>query len=423
MSPKNPMMRVMSLRDFRLLFIGTAISLLGDQFALIAIPWLTLQLTDNPLTLGLVLALEGIPRGAIMLLGGAITDRLSPRIMMIIADVIRFILTCLIAFAIFKGTVEIWMMYAFGLGFGLVSGFEIPAESSIVPFLVDTQDLQVGNSLMQSSAQVAQFVGPTIAGILIGQYSNSFFGIGLAYAIDAVGFAVSAICLWLIHAPDRSPPSESSTGKESIWTSILIGMKYLKTDEALLLIILIIGGLNLLLNGPIIVGIPVLADQRLPGGATAFGLLISAYAGGNLIGYLIAGSTPRPSGNMMRIIFISFMMAFGLVIGALGFIQSTWVDFILLLVLGMGNGYFDIVLFTWMQLRVPIEMIGRIMSIVMFASYGLGPISQIISGAIINWNLNALFFLAGTLVLMLSLWAIFQPALKVLSEGLAAQKA
>lgn len=414
---------MMSLRDFRLLFIGTAISLLGDQFALIAIPWLALQLTGDPLTLGFVLALEGIPRAVIMLLGGAITDRISSRVMMLTADIIRFFLTIIIAFAVFTGTIQIWMLYAFSLVFGLVSGFKVPAENSIVPMLVDTQDLQAGNSLMMGSAQVAQFIGPTIAGILIGQYSHSFFGIGLAYAINAAGFAVSAICLWMIHISDRSQLSEGSSEKESIWSSILTGLKYVWTDEALLIIILVMAGLNILLIGPIMVGIPVLADQRLPEGATAFGLLISAYAGGNLAGYLIAGTLSRPSGNTVRTIFISFMISFGVVIGTLGFIQSTWVDFTLLLVLGLGNGYLDVLLFTWMQLRVPAEMLGRMMSIVMFASYGLGPISQAISGAILRWNLDDLFILAGTLVLLLTLWTVFQPALKVFSEGLAAQKA
>ena len=74
---KSPMARVMSLRDFRLLFGGATTSLLGDQFALIATPWLVLKLTGDPLALGIVLALEGIPRAVFMLLGGAITDRIS----------------------------------------------------------------------------------------------------------------------------------------------------------------------------------------------------------------------------------------------------------------------------------------------------------------------------------------------------------
>ena len=195
---KNPMARVMAVRDFRLLFGGTATSLLGDQFALIATPWLVLTLTGDPMALGIVLALEGIPRAAFILLGGAITDRISPRLVMLISDVIRLVLTALMAFVVFTGAVQIWMLYAFGLGFGLVAGFAIPAENSMVPMLVESQDLQAGNSLIMGVTQLAGFVGPTIAGILIGGYSNSFFGIGLAFALDALSFAVSAACLWLI---------------------------------------------------------------------------------------------------------------------------------------------------------------------------------------------------------------------------------
>lgn len=100
------MLRVMSLRDFRLLFAGVTTSLLGDQFALIATPWLTLKLTGDPLALGIVLALEGLPRAVFMLLGGAITDRFSPRLIMLISDIIRFILTTLMALVIFTGTVQ-----------------------------------------------------------------------------------------------------------------------------------------------------------------------------------------------------------------------------------------------------------------------------------------------------------------------------
>jgi MFS family permease len=417
------MARVMSLRDFRLLFVGATTSLLGDQFALIATPWLVLRLTGDPLALGIVLALEGIPRAAFMLVGGAITDRLSPRLIMLIADVIRFVLTSLMALAIFTGNVQIWMLYAFGLGFGLVAGFAIPAENSIVPMLVEEQDLQAGNSIIMGIGQLVGFVGPTVAGILIGGYSSSFFGIGLAFALDAVSFAVSAACLWLIRLGSGRQPSADSPEKESVWNSIMAGITYLWDDKILRLMFLIIAALNFLLLGPLLVGIPVLADQRLPEGAVAFGLLMSAYAGGNLVGYLLAGSLPRPSARLMRSMLIVLLAAFGLVIGSLGYIPLTWMDFSLLLLLGLGNGYIAITLFTWMQTRAPKEMLGRMMSILMFSNTGLVPISQAVSGAVSKWNLTFLFASAGALVLLMTLWASFQPGLQAFSESLAATKA
>ncbi len=186
---------------------------------------------------------------------------------------------------------------------------------------------------------------------------------------------------------------------------------------------LVISAANFLLIGPLLVGIPVLADQRLPEGAVAFGLLMSAYAGGNLVGYLLAGSLPRPGGGVMRLILLALLSGFGLVIGLLGYVPSTWVDFALLLFLGLGNGYVAIILFTWMQTRTPREMLGRMMSILMFANTGLVPVSQAISGAVSSWNLTALFALAGVLMLLVALWTAFQPELGEFSESLTNAKA
>ena len=414
------MARVMSLRNFRLLFAGTTTSLLGDQFALIATPWLVLTLTGDPMALGIVLALEGIPRAAFMLIGGAITDRISPRIVMLISDLVRLVLTALMAFVVFTGIVQVWMLYAFGLGFGLVAGFAIPAENSMVPMLVQEQDLQAGNSIMMGIGQLAGFVGPTVAGILIGRYSSSLFGIGLAFALDAFSFAVSSGCLWLIRIAARTGSAGTSPAGESVWASILAGLKYLWKDEALRMLFIVLTALNFLLIGPLLVGIPVLAVQRLPEGAVAFGMLISAYAGGNLAGFLVAGSLPRPGGAVMKTILIALLAAFGVVIASLGFVPSTWVDFASLLLLGLGNGYIAIILFTWIQNRTPKDMLGRMMSIIMFCSTGLVPVSEAVSGAVSKWNLTLLFAGAGLLCVLVTVWAAFQPGLRLFSEDLAA---
>ena len=419
-STQSPMARVMALRDFRLLLSGTATSLLGDQFALIATPWLVLKLTGDPTALGIILALEGLPRAVFMLLGGAITDRISPRLVMLISDVIRFMLTVLMASVVFMGIIQVWMLYAFGLGFGLVAGFAIPAENSIVPMLVKDQDLQAGNSIMMGITQLAGFVGPTLAGILIGSYSSSLMGIGLAFAIDALSFAVSAIFLLLIQTGNQQQSSGGTPAKESVWASILTGVKYLWNDKVLRLMFLVLTAVNFLLIGPLMVGIPVLADQRLPEGAVAFGMLMTAFSGGNLAGYLIAGSLPRPSGTTMRVILVLLIAAFGAVIGSLGFIRSTWLDFSLLLLLGLGNGYIAIILFTWMQTRTPKDMLGRMMGLLMFSNTGLIPISQAISGVISKWNLTLLFTSAGTLVILVTIWTAFQPELQGFSESLTA---
>lgn len=418
----SSMSRILSLRDFRLLFAGAAVSLLGDQFGLIATPWLVLQLTNDPLTLGVILALEGFPRAVFMLFGGAFTDRYSPRRMMLVANVTRCALTAAMAVLVLSGAVQLWMLYAFGLVFGVVSGFAIPAENSIVPLLVDEADLQAGNSLIMGIAQLASFVGPTVAGILIGSFAGSLRGIGLAYALDAFSFVVSAVTLQLIRG-GQARSAGGSAVKENMWSSIVAGIKYMWGDRLLRMMFGTLMAANFLAVGPLLVGIPLLADTRLPEGAAAYGLLISAFAGGNLAGYLLAGALPRPRGLVMRLIITVVLAAFGLVLIALGFIASTWIDFALLALIGFGNGYIAILMITWMQIRIPQEMLGRMMALMLVSSSGLVPVSQALSGLVSKWSLTGMFAIPGALVLCLSPLLFLSPELKELSQDVAGRAA
>lgn len=418
----NAMINIFSIRDFKLLFIGILTSLLGDQFTLIATPWLVLQLTGDPKALGIVLALEGIPRALFMLYGGVVTDRFSPRNIMLVADVARLGLVGLLATAVFTGNMQLWMVYAFSLGFGLVAGFAIPASNSIVPMIVNENDLQAGNSVVMGIGQLMGFVGPVAAGILIGQYAESLWGVGLAFAIDAVTFAISAVTLWLMQNKGTlTNAATNPANEETAWAAIKVGLKYVWQDKALRLMFFIIAAVNFLFVGPMLVGIPVLADQQLPEGATAFGLLMSGFAGGNLVGFLFAGLLPQPDKRTIRFLLLTLLTIFGAVLGVMGFINHTWVDFGLMVLLGLGTGYVTILLFTAIQARVPKTMLGRIMSLLMLSSNGLIPISQAISGVITAWSLPYLFVLAGGFLILVTLWTAGQPALGSFSEEALAQ--
>lgn len=264
------------------------------------------------------------------------------------------------------------------------------------------------------------FVGPVIAGILIGKFAESLFGIGLAFGIDTVTFAVSAVTLLLMRGGGKLPSaSEDKTG-DSIFTDISDGLKYVWNDKPLRLIFLVLAAVNFLFVGPILVGIPVLADKRLPEGAVAFGLLISGFAGGNLGGFILAGALRRPSGKTLRILLIMLLASFGIALVFIGFIDLTWVDFAIMMLLGLGNGYIALIMFTWIQTRTPKNMLGRIMSLLVLSSAGLAPVSQAISGAVISWNLIMLFASAGVLIVLVSGWAALQPGLVTFSESLSA---
>lgn len=150
-------------------------------------------------------------------------------------------------------------------------------------------------------------------------------------------------------------------------------------------------------------------------------MLMSGSAVGHLGGYLLAGILPRPNGRDMCLLLIVLQASFGMAMGIVGFVTLTWVDVALMFLLGLGNGYVSLILFTWIQTSTPKAMLGRIMSLLMLSSTGLVPVSQAISGAVCSWNLNLLFVSAGVLIVLVTIWTAFQPALFAFSESLTAE--
>ncbi|MHB9860191.1 MFS transporter [Streptomyces sp. YIM S03343] len=415
--PGSSLSRVLGLRDFRLFVAGAGTSLLGDQFSLIAMPWLVLQLTRSPVALGAALALEGAPRALLMLFGGAVTDRISPRRVMQITAAVRGLLTALLAMAVATGAVQLWTVFLASALFGITAGFSVPAENSMVPQLVHTDDLQAGNSVIMGLGQLAGFVGPSAAGALIGAFAHSLTGVAVALGIDAATFAVCLLTLMRMrarHQADRPAATESS-----LLTSTVVGLRHLRDDTALRAVFGVLAIVNFLITGPVLVGIPLLADRRLAEGSIALGLLMSAFAVGNLFGYLTAGSLPRPSAALLRHVMLAFVAAFGAIVASLAFIPWMWLDFMLLAVLGLGNGFLAVLLITWMQARVPKEMTGRIMSLMMLAGSGLVPVSQALAGTLGSMSLPLLFILPGALVVLVAAGMPFLGGLRQLGTQLA----
>jgi MFS family permease len=408
---------LLSNRNFKFLWIGEGISLIGDQFYMIALPWLVLQLTGDALKMSTVLALAGIPRALFMLVGGAITDRFKPRRVMMVSNILRMGLVAILAVLVVSSVIQVWMLYAFALVFGLVDAFFFPAQNAIVPGLVDEDQLQTANAIIQGTMQLSLFVGPVLAGYMISvldnsaanQVSASLHGIGIAFAVDALSFLASAIALWQIQAGERSHINEEDI---SIWESILAGLVYVWNDVTLRTFFFIIAMMNFLVTGPISVGIPVLANSKLADGAAAFGILMSAYGGGSLLGIALAGTLPKPPEKRMGILLGIVSSGIGLGVMGLGLITTTPAGAILTLFTGASNGYVAITFITWLQKRTKKEMIGRIMSLLMFSSAGFGPISVMITGAVIDLNLSGVFLTAGGLMSLSVLVMILNPDIR-----------
>jgi len=390
-------------RDYRLLFVGQAVSHLGDQFHLIALPWLVLTLTHDPLQLGLVLAVAGIPRAALMLVGGAWADRHSPRTIMLVSDVSRFVLTAALATAILSGAPQMWMVYLLALAFGVVSGFFMPAAEAAVPRLLDDSQLESGNSLIMGASQLASFLGPAAAGLLIAAFgasaqaagsigqAASLTGIGAAFALDALTFLVSAVSLGL---KGRLPALNANAGTHPL-ADVAEGLRYAWGSERIRWMVVLIALANFFVAGPMFVGVPVLAQSRLAGGAAALGIVLSAYGLGSLVGMIGAASAPRPSDRVFARLVVGLMAGFAVAMASLGFVSATWVAAVLMLATGLGNGYIAVVLMTSLQRMTAEAFLGRVMSLIVLAMVGLMPVSQALAGLVIRASPTALFLSAG----------------------------
>lgn len=411
--------------NFRLLFGGSTISMLGDQFTLVALPWLVLKLTGNPAALGLVLATMALPRALFMLIGGAVVDQLSPRRVLIAARAANALLVALLAVLVLLGDIDMWLVYAIALGIGLSTAFAYPAGSAILPQLVSKEQLQPANALVMGMRQLSMFVGPALAGIVISlgahgapaQAVQDAGGLGLAFGIDAVSFAFSLGSLLLIRIHSDFQPRPSGGG---VLANVASGVRMIWADLPLRAFILYAAVVSVFVGGPLQVGLPVLADTRMDLGAASLGILMTANGGGMLLGSFLSGIVSRSVRGRLGLMVLAIDSLAGLALATLALVHSTITGAVLLAGTGVLGGIAQIAIVSWIQRRVAPEMMGRTMSVLMFTFMGLGPISAALAGSLLNVvSLTALFAGAGLLLTAIALGCMGSPALR--SIGAARQ--
>jgi MFS family permease len=408
--PANPL----SVRNFRLLWIGEGISLLGDQFYLIALPWLVLQLTGSALALGTIMALASIPRAVFMLIGGAFVDRYSPRSVMIWSNAARFVLVALLSVVVLTNTTQMWMLYVLALAFGLADAFYFPAQTAIVPQVLLQDQLQAGNTFVQGTAQLSLFLGPVLAGALIALLGQGAVagrvpdmrGIGIAFGLDTLSFVASLLTLILMRVPGVT---KQAGEQQNVIESIKEGFAYVWSRTVLRVLFLLIVATNFLVMGPLTVGIPVLANIRLAEGAAAFGIIMSAFGGGSLLGIILSGVLPQPKPEHFGTVILLVVASLGVGIALMPLFASTVVIAVICLVIGTAAGYERMLLFTWLQKRIPQELMGRVMSLLFFCAIGLAPVSNALAGAMLDIDLNRLFIGSGVLMAAVTLLSIVLP--------------
>jgi hypothetical protein len=389
-------------RGYRLLFAGQTVSVFGDAFGAVALPWLVYRLGGGARQLGLVVAVYGLCRLATTPLGGMLADRLGAWRVMMVSDAGRLLLSGGLAAVAFTGTGGTGALAALAGGTGLLAGLFLPAAYAITPSLLPDDELAAGNALSGTAAYAAGLVGPALAGGLIVLFSP-----GVAVAVDAATFAVSALCLATIGRTVRPTTTTTATkargARGGLW-EVLVGSRLLQG------FLVVTAVANLTVGGMVRVGLPALAGGTLRAGPEGFGTLLAAFSAGCLAGGLLTalltglgrrGATAMGSGLVMAVAVA--LAPFGGLAGAA----------VALFVAGATSTGTNILVITLIQQEVPRALLGRMMGVLTFVGLGLFPVSVAVAGLVTaRWGAAAIFVVTGALLAAGFLTGLSQRAIR-----------
>jgi len=399
--------------NLRWLLAGSALSLTGDQFTLIALPWLVLGLTGDPLALGFVVALMSVPRAIFILLGGALVDRYSPRAVMMLTKYASALLLGVLAALTWTGHATLTAVYLLALGIGLAQAFAMPSGTAMLPRSVPGPLLQAANGLMMGLRQLSMLAGPLLAALLLAWAPSASAGgtdmraLGLAFGVDCVTFILSA---WTLARVRPLPTDKPDGAGEPFLRAVGAGLAMVWRDVPLRTCFLYWSLIALFVGGAMQVALPLLASDTL-GSAPAYGFLMAAHGGGMLLGMAVAMLAPKLKGLSFGATLLAGDAVAGLLLMLLGGIVATWQGIGLLLALGALAGYLQVAIFTWIQRRVAPHMLGRAMSIFLFIFMGLAPLSAAATGWVLQHiTLGQLFACSGgALILCATLAWLWTP--------------
>jgi len=391
-TPRPRPWTVFSSASFRKLWVATTLSLFGDFFNYIALAWLVLQLTGSGLALGSVLVVQALPRAVLMVVGGALADRISSRLTMLGSMGLRTAVVAPLAVLVLTGRVQMWEVYAIAVVFGIVDAFYMPARTSILPKVVADHDLEPGNAVLNVTGQASVILGPVLGGLIV-----TLLGIGWAFAGDAACFAIGFLfILWLPTAARTAAGEAHPDG--GLGGQILAGFRYAWADTGIRVLLIVIAVIDFAANGALGVGLPTLVHARFSAGAEGLGILLGAWGVGATAGALGAGFVRPPKQFGWLIVLLCVWLGVGMT--GVGLVSSLLPAALLMGFSGIGTGVVNTYGLSWLQRRTDPAMQGRVMSLVMLASMGLTPLAYAASGVLADVNPTLLFLIAGGMTLL-----------------------
>lgn len=354
--------------EYRRLFTGRTISLVGDGIAPVAIAFAVLDLTGSATDLGIVLAAHSLLITALVLVGGVWADRVSPRLAMLRADLARMVVVGAIAALLIAGVAEVWQLALLYAVEGAATAFFNPASDAIVPAVVSGPRLQEANALLNVSRSLGQFVGPAIAGILLALGTP-----GWALAVDALSFGASAFFLWRLRTPRRA-----SAQAPDFLDDLRHGWREFVSQSWLWPIVLSGTISNAIYMPAFLVLGPTVAAAEL-GGSGAWALIAAGMGVGSLVGGAIALSI-RPRRPLLvgeGFVLLAVLPIALLAVPALAIAIAAGA-----LVAGLTLSLAQVLYETTTAERVPQESLSRVLSYDWFGSLALEPVGLALIGPI-----------------------------------------
>ena len=365
--------RALGHRNYRLYFGGQLVSLVGTWMMSVAQSWLVLELTGNAFILGLVAAVQFTPVLILGLFGGILADVLPKRRTLVVTQGFAAILSLTMTVLVVTGVVQVWHVFVVALLLGIRNSVDMPTRQAFAVEMVGRED--IGNAVALNSAifNSARVVGPALAGLAIGA-----FGVALAFFIDAVSYlAVIAALLAMDESQLSARPSIARPESVSQVTAHLReGLGYVRSTPVVLLAIAVIGIVSTFgMNFSVV--IPPLTQLVLHSDATGYGFLMAATG----IGSLLAALSIAFSGRTGPLIIGIGALTLGVAEIILGVSRTYALSIVLMFFAGVGAISMAATCNTVIQLAVPDQLRGRVMSVYTTVFAGSTPIG----GPLMGW--------------------------------------
>ena len=394
MSALRRIAAALTYRDFRVLWFGAFTSTIGTWMQKVAQNWLILTLTgaSSAFYLGLDSFLGELPILLFTLIGGVVADRRDRRQLLLASQYVQMTAAFTLAALLYFDVVRIWHVLALSVMTGMAQAFGGPAYQSLLPSLVEKD--HVPNAIAFNSIQfnLARVIGPLIAGAAL-----AAFGMAVCFGLNGVSFL--AVIAAILSLRIRHIPVTTTTRMHQELKS---GFAFVRVNPGLIGLC-VLGFASTFLGNPLLTFLPVFTRDVFGGGVNEYTYLMAAAGGGAVTGALVVAWRGK-FGQMGRAL-LAVQFVFGLLIVSFALLRVFWINALVLFAAGACMVTVFATLSSLVQLNVPNDMRGRVMSIYMVAFRGGMPLGSLAAGWIANTtSAPAVLMVNGVLLTLVAVW-------------------